>query len=583
MTIACPPSPKDYALDYIARGFPVLPLCWPNKDHGCGCGHNHEGRDIGKAPLTKHGLKDATRTQTGIKDYWARWPHANVGIAIPPGYFVLDVDIEHGGLNSLKPLQKKVGLLPDTLQITTGSGGLHLWYKTIVPVRNKVALAGFPGIDIRGEGGYVVAPPSLHKSGKRYAVSEDLPIVVAPEHLIELCTLRQAVSVSCSSANNPIPEGQRNQTLTSLAGSMRRRGMSETAIEAALQIENRERCQPPLSEIEVSKIAKSIANYSPEPPNGNKDSIYNCPDFSHPDTNHYKTITKNITNEASEKESITSKQIEEWVNGTSGWFSTDELDRDLGIKTPEDKNIRRVCLHRLLKEKQTIEQHPTQNKSFRLIDKAARRIDFKSGATRLPLALQFPFQIERLVNIYPKNIIIIAGTANAGKTAWLLNFIRLNMADYAIYYFSSEMGDTELALRLGKFEGIGLEDWNFTAEERSSNFADVIRPDCINIIDFLEIDHDFNEVAGQIRQIYDKLNSGIAIIAIQKNPDVDLGRGGTFSLEKARLYLSMDDGVTSITKAKNWVNPEFNPNRMKIKYKIVGGCKFIIERDWYKE
>ena len=157
------------------------------------------------------------------------------------------------------------------------------------------------------------------------------------------------------------------------------------------------------------------------------------------------------------------------------------------------------------------------------------------------------------------------------------------MSAHAIYYFSSEMGDAEMALRLSKFEGLTLDDWSFNPEERSSNFADVIRPDCINIIDFLEIDRDFNEIAGQIRDIYDRLNSGVAIVAIQKNPGMDLGRGGTFSLEKARLYLSMDAGITTITKAKNYVNSEVNPNHMKIKYKIVSGCKFIIEKDWYKE
>lgn len=579
MTIASPTSLKDYAMYYIKHGFPVLPLCWPSENHLCGCGHNHQGRDVGKAPLTRHGLKDATLTQQEIQKYWKQWPYANVGIAIPKGHFVLDVDIEHGGFDSLELLQHEICPLPATLRITTGGGGFHFWYKTPTPIRNKVALGCFTGIDIRGEGGYVVAPPSLHRSGKRYTVAEDLPIVEAPLQLIELCNPVQISSVSYLPATNSIPEGQRNQTLTSQAGGMRRSGMSETAIESALQVQNRERCQPPLPEIEVTKIAKSIANYPPSLPSGNKDNIYTCPDSGDLATNHYKTIT----NEASRKEVITSKLIADWVNGTSGWFSIDELDKELGISTSEDKNNRRVCLHRLLKEKGTIEQHPRQNKSYRRIDKTARLIDFKSAANRSPVSMQFSFELERLVNIYPKNIIILAGTPNAGKTAWLLNFIKLNMADRAIYYFSSEMGDSELALRLGKFEGISLDEWNFTAEERSSNFADIIRPDCINIIDFLEIDRDFNEIAGQIRKIYDKLNSGIAIIAIQKNPEKDLGRGGTFSLEKARLYLSMDAGITTITKAKNWVNPELNPNRMKIKYKIIGGCKFIIERNWYKE
>jgi hypothetical protein len=92
MTIIYQESLRYYALDYIARGYSVLPLCWPNADHTCGCGRNHDAKDIGKAPLTTHGLKDATQTQLGIQEYWRRWPQANVGIAIPPGHFVLDID-----------------------------------------------------------------------------------------------------------------------------------------------------------------------------------------------------------------------------------------------------------------------------------------------------------------------------------------------------------------------------------------------------------------------------------------------------------------------------------------------------------
>jgi hypothetical protein len=573
---------QTVACEYIKQGFPVLPLCWPGSDRSCGCGRHHQEKAIGKAPLTDHGLKDATQTILGVKEYWNRWPQANIGIAIPSGYFILDVDIEHSGFESLELLQDRVGTLPDTWRITTGSGGVHLWYKSNIPIRNTVSLGGFQGIDVRGEGGYVVAPPSLHRNGRRYEVAEDYPIIEAPEALIALCSCRQVTLQTASTIGETIPEGKRNQTLASFAGSMRRRGMSQSAIEAALQISNREQCLPPLAEEEVTGIAQSVATYSPEPSNGNKDSVYTYTKSSVSDINHYQTITEIITKDGFEPESITSQRIEEWVREASGWFTTDELDRDLGIRSPEEKNIRRVCICRL-KKNGIIEQHPRQNKQYRRVDKEVATIDFKSARSRLPLDLKYPFEIEKMVNIFPKSIIVVAGTPNAGKTAWLLNFTKLNMFSHGIYYFSSEMGDAELALRLSKFRELGIDEWNFTAKERSSNFADVIQPDCINIIDFLEIDHDFNEIAGQIRQIYDKLTSGIAVVAIQKNPGVDLGRGGTFSLEKARLYITMDAGISTITKAKNFANPGINPNHMKVKYKIVNGCEFKIERDWYKE
>ncbi len=186
-------------------------------------------------------------------------------------------------------------------------------------------------------------------------------------------------------------------------------------------------------------------------------------------------------------------------------------------------------------------------------------------------------------NTYPGNIIVVAGSPDSGKTAFLLNVIKLNQYDFSIYYQSSEMGRDELQNRLLNFDGIGLDDWNFTAEERSSNFADVIRPNCINIIDYMELSGDFYMVAEYLRQIHDKLDGGIAIVALQKDPKAPQGRGGTFGLEKPRLYLNMDSGKTVIKKAKNWTHPEQNPNGLTLNYKIVGGCKFIITNDWHTE
>jgi len=255
------------ALNYVAQGFPVFPCCWTT-DGKCECGRGHQGRDIGKVPLTPHGLKDATLMMTRAREYWSRWPNANVAIAIPPTHFVLDVDIEHGGLESLGKLQEKYDALPKTWLVTTGSGGQHYWYKTDTSIRNTTRLDGLSGLDIRGTGGYVIAPPSMHRSGHRYETSEvwNGPVTLAPKWLIDLCSRPQVLQTAGNNTNMPIPEGQRNDTLTRDAGAMRRRGLSEQAIAAALLIENRERCQPPLPEDEVYQIAKSVSRYLPEEP-----------------------------------------------------------------------------------------------------------------------------------------------------------------------------------------------------------------------------------------------------------------------------------------------------------------------------
>jgi hypothetical protein len=180
----------------------------------------------------------------------------------------------------------------------------------------------------------------------------------------------------------------------------------------------------------------------------------------------------------------------------------------------------------------------------------------------------------------PKNVIVVAGSPNAGKTAFLLNVVKMNMGGkMPIHYFSSEMGSMELKGRLQKFN-IPLEKWRFNAKERSTNFDDVIQPDDMNIIDFLEISDEFWKVGGDIKRIFDKLKNGIAIIALQKHPKATMARGGVGTLEKPRLYITMDSGIMKIEKGKNWKNSEVNPNGLQIRFKLVQGAEFKPQDDW---
>lgn len=255
------------ALSYAKAGHAVFPCCWPFNGK-CDCGFGHEGRDIGKAPLVRHGLNDATQLISGVFDYWTRWPKANIAWAIDAQHFVIDVDADHHGYQSLEAFQRKHGALPETRMNNTGGGGQHYLYSTSVEIRNSPKLGGFEGIEIRGHGGYIILPPSEHRSGTRYKTSEiwDGPITEAPNWLIDLGAKKQAAGAPSNlNAAHPILEGQRNDALARDAGAMRRRGLSVAAIYAALRIENLERCQPPLPDDEVQRIATSVARYSPAP------------------------------------------------------------------------------------------------------------------------------------------------------------------------------------------------------------------------------------------------------------------------------------------------------------------------------
>ena len=152
-----------------------------------------------------------------------------------------------------------------------------------------------------------------------------------------------------------------------------------------------------------------------------------------------------------------SEQVNEWIVGASGWWNTKTLDQELHIISQSDKGNRRIILHRLT-EQQVIERHPKMNGIYRRIENEAPVIDWETADTTSTVSLSWPFELENYALIYPKNEIVIAGAPNAGKTAFLLNFIKMNMDRYKIHYYSSEMGGEELKLRLSKF---GNLKWTF--------------------------------------------------------------------------------------------------------------------------
>jgi putative DNA primase/helicase len=183
------------------------------------------------------------------------------------GFFVLDIDPRHGGDDSLAALEKQYGALPMTVIQQTGGGGRHILFAIpAAPVRNAVGIA--PGIDVRGDGGYIVVAPSRHVSGGRYEWHPDFNfattvVAPAPQWLLDLVAEEKRPTPSCPQPQSVIPEGQRNATLASLAGTMRRQGMTENEISEAIRVVNRERCQPPLPDNEVCAIAASIGKYAP--------------------------------------------------------------------------------------------------------------------------------------------------------------------------------------------------------------------------------------------------------------------------------------------------------------------------------
>ncbi len=149
------------ALAYARHGIPVLPVHTPADDGSCSCGSDRCDR-AGKHPRLRHGLSEASTDEARIARWWARWPDANVGLRTGVVMDVADVD-SAAGRDALRHVLG--GVLPSGPQVRTGGGGWHFWFRP-TGYGNRVGL--LPGLDWRGRGGYVVAPPSRHASRVDY-------------------------------------------------------------------------------------------------------------------------------------------------------------------------------------------------------------------------------------------------------------------------------------------------------------------------------------------------------------------------------------------------------------------------------
>jgi putative DNA primase/helicase len=194
----------------------------------------------------------------------------NLGVVMgaPSGVFALDVDSANGGDDSLHVLERIHGALPETVVALTGGGGRHVFFTHPgTPVPNSAGTLG-PGLDVRGDRGFVVAVGSRHRSGRTYtweatANLDDVPLAPAPPWL--LARLRERAPDRLRAAGTPLVlhEGERNRKLFQIACALRRYDLGEQALRGALEAITRVHCVPPLEAAEVATIAASATRYAP--------------------------------------------------------------------------------------------------------------------------------------------------------------------------------------------------------------------------------------------------------------------------------------------------------------------------------
>jgi len=574
-------SMLEAALSWVEHGFKVIPVA------------------LNKQPLTAHGLKDCTQMKDGVRNYWGKWPDAGIGV-VTDGLIVLDFDAAHGGLDSLEAITQKYGSFPDTRTHMTGGGGFHYIFRNPNGrnIRNTVGFGGYQGVDIRANGGYIVVPPSPHPSGKAYKVTDKSAIAPAPQWILDLCTERRQAAIA-DPGQDAIQEGQRDATLTSLAGTMRRRGMSVEAIEAALTAENIRRCHPPLSDKDIARIAASVSRYTPEPSATttdppdidqalaeiNKPNKPNIPNI--PNKLNFLNISEHSEHFEGNPQAYKniSRLVEKWLPFHKGeTFDLDTICRQLGVTDRDDRHRVVVRLFHAV-EADLLKK---DGRLYSYIDKTYKLVPWEMATGEDDtLDVTWPYGHEDgsafgfadAVSVSQGDVVVLAGVSNMGKTAFCLNMVVDNMDRYSVTYMGNEIKPAKFARRINRMNWANPIDEEgrpkFETIERHEKWADIIRPDSINIIDWINLGDNFYQIGRIIEGIQERLKMGIAVISIQKSEGKTLGLGGGFSEHLSSLYLTFDFERLHVRKAKEIRPGRPNPNGKDYGFTIVdGGSKF---------
>jgi len=281
-------------------------------------------------------------------------------------------------------------------------------------------------------------------------------------------------------------------------------------------------------------------------------------------------------------------KIKEWVKITDGRFTLQQIDSELGIQTPQAKNLRRGALKDLCNAG-ILERIETLSGVYRRLDIELKEFDWQHADIDNIVSLRFPFELEKYVKIYPKSIICLAGGKDQGKTAWLYDFTLKNMFHpLGVDLYNSETGREQMKERMQNFKVNIPNPAPFRTFERYDNFADVIDKDRISVIDYLDLNSEVYLIGDEIDKIFRRLDRGIAVIGLQKPPPTtvyvkgvkklvyrDLAYGSGFTAKRAVLYISLDNNVLKLVVAKTPLNPQVNPTNMMWVFWLKNGAEFI--------
>ncbi len=314
-------------------------------------------------------------------------------------------------------------------------------------------------------------------------------------------------------------------------------------------------------------------------PNANKDNIAN-------NDNKNETLLTSANNANKDSRRDLLLEVDQWVGLARGIFKTQDVINELDIRTREEKLHLYVILGRLC-EKGVIEQEGSHRGTYRRVEKKPQVQNWKNSTGGI-LGVKFPLDIHEKAKIQRGNIILLEGGKSQGKTTFALEFCRLNRGLYPnerICYQNLEMADDEIKLKLSSYpsEVITEDEWDEAVEfiKVSSGWQDFVNPRGINVIDYLVNYEKAYLIAQDILNIHSKLQQGIALVLVQRDPLKPYANGGGSIRNIPRLCLSILNHVIKLEDVKSWAaGVKINPTGLQRQYKQVEWWKLVSYDEW---
>jgi hypothetical protein len=525
---------------------------------------------------------------------WFGTDNTNIAIvcgAVSRGLVALDCDTEEVFYKLGATIKGKTGIddiLDFTLVSQTGRG-----YQYLLRTKEPVKSQRFPQLDIKGEGGYIVVPPSIHPNGKQYKFLNPL----VPIRTINcLADIGIDISKPTSPQGQPnwvtlalqegVTEGQRNDTCFRLAGYFAKRIPQDIARQIIFQWNSRNK--PPLQENEVLETIKSAYKNTPTVDN-NTLFLYA------PQNTNLASKDDNLPTTSRQDWGFYAKRFDEVMRESGGRTDKREIATTIGLQVTSD------TFWRLLDRRKREGKIRAYRGSHYLIewinrDYTITQLDQVEASPMLSIYL--PLKIHEYASIPPGSVIGIAGMVDSGKTSFFLEMAELNVftQPLPVYYWYIEMSEVKMRYRCEDFPLL-IQAWKagkfFPVRQTNFEFPDVLQPDAINLIDYVDRDEDIFLIGADIKKLQTPLNKGIVVFGLQKPGDRDLGYGGNMSIKLSNLYIALDrkyqseksmHGTAKIVKCKDWQKDDVNPSGLHCEYHTGGKHgKLFMDGEWKRK